>query len=143
VELRIVDLEGADAAPGEVGELWVSGPNVMKGYYRDWRATALALRDGWLATGDLARIAPDGSVHIEGRLKELIIRSGFNVYPVEVEAVSTPIPRSRNRRSWGATWRATRRWSPTWSWSRARGPTRRRSRNSPPRPSRPTSARPR
>lgn len=92
VELRIVLDDGTDADPGEVGELWVRGPNVMKGYYRDWRATAAALREGWLATGDFARIAPDGAVHIEGRLKELIIRSGFNVFPVEVEAVLNAHP---------------------------------------------------
>jgi acyl-CoA synthetase (AMP-forming)/AMP-acid ligase II len=93
VELRIVTAEGRDAAPGEVGELWVRGPNVMQGYYRDTRSTAEALREGgWLTTGDLARIEPDGAVHIEGRLKELIIRSGFNVFPVEVEAVLNAHP---------------------------------------------------
>ncbi len=87
VELRVVR-EARDCAQGEIGELWARGPNVMKGYYRDPQATAAALRaGGWLATGDLARIEGDGAVHIEGRLKELIIRSGFNVFPVEVEAV--------------------------------------------------------
>jgi len=71
----------------------VRGPNVMRGYYRDAKATAAALRDGgWLATGDLARIDADGAVFIEGRLKELIIRSGFNVFPVEVEAVLNAHP---------------------------------------------------
>ena len=93
VELRIVGTGGGDAKPGEVGELWVRGPNVMRGYYRDPAATAAALRPGgWLATGDLARIEGDGAVHIEGRLKELIIRSGFNVFPVEVEAVLNAHP---------------------------------------------------
>ena len=91
--LRIVAADGRDAPAGEVGELWVRGPNVMRGYYRDAKATATALRDGgWLATGDLARIDPDGAVFIEGRLKELIIRSGFNVFPVEVEAVLNAHP---------------------------------------------------
>ncbi|MGZ5077965.1 MAG: class I adenylate-forming enzyme family protein [Usitatibacter sp.] len=93
VDVRVVDGEGRDVAPGEPGELWVHGPNVMKGYYRDPEATATVLRPGgWLATGDIARIGPDGALYIEGRLKELIIRSGFNVYPVEVEAVLNAHP---------------------------------------------------
>jgi acyl-CoA synthetase (AMP-forming)/AMP-acid ligase II len=92
VELRVVR-DGNDVAAGEVGELWVRGPNVMKGYYRDRPATAAVLRAGnWLATGDLARIGPGGAVYIEGRLKELIIRSGFNVFPAEVEAVLNSHP---------------------------------------------------
>jgi long-chain acyl-CoA synthetase len=93
VELRIVDGEGRERPEGEAGELWARGPNVMKGYYRDPGATAKALRPGgWLATGDIARLDPDGALHIEGRCKELIIRSGFNVYPVEVEAVLNAHP---------------------------------------------------
>ncbi|MEO7744193.1 MAG: AMP-binding protein [Usitatibacter sp.] len=93
VRLRIVDLEGRDLPDGEVGELWAHGPNVMKGYYRDAAATAAVIKPGgWLATGDLARREPDGAIHIEGRLKELIIRSGFNVFPVEVEAVLNAHP---------------------------------------------------
>src|SRR5207244_295004 len=93
VELRIVAPEGLDAEAGAIGELWVRGPNVMRGYYRDAAATAAALpTGGWLATGDVARIERDGAVHIEGRLKELIIRSGFNVFPVEVESVLNAHP---------------------------------------------------
>ena len=77
----------------ENGELWVRGPNVMKGYYRDPEATAEAItEDGWLKTGDLARIGDDGALHIVGRLKELIIRSGLNVHPVEVETVLNAHP---------------------------------------------------
>jgi long-subunit acyl-CoA synthetase (AMP-forming) len=88
VDVRFVDPHGVDVAEGEVGELWARGPNVMKGYYRDPAATAAALTpDGWLRTGDLGRRAPDGYLHLVGRVKELIIRSGFNVYP----------PRSRRR----------------------------------------------
>ena len=90
--LRIVDPEGRDLPDGQVGELWVHGPGVMKGYYKDPAATAAAIRDGWLATGDLARRDPDGAIHIEGRAKELIIRSGFNVYPVEVETALNAHP---------------------------------------------------
>ena len=94
VELRIVDpATGRDAPTDAVGELWVRGPNVMKGYYRDPAATAsVLLPDGWLRTGDLARIDARGHLYIAGRLKELIIRSGFNVYPPEVEAVLTTHP---------------------------------------------------
>jgi acyl-CoA synthetase (AMP-forming)/AMP-acid ligase II len=93
VELRIVDMDGRDVEPGTPGELWARGPNIMKGYYRDPRATAEAIRPGgWLATGDIARQDPDGAYFIEGRLKELIIRSGFNVNPVEVESVLNSHP---------------------------------------------------
>ncbi|HEX7466204.1 MAG TPA: AMP-binding protein, partial [Usitatibacter sp.] len=93
VEVRIVDREANDLAPGEIGELWVRGPNVMKGYYRDPEGTRAALKaGGWLATGDLARQGEDGAYFIEGRLKELIIRSGFNVFPVEVEGVLNSHP---------------------------------------------------
>lgn len=82
VELRIHDPIGVD----QVGELWVRGPNVTKGYYRAPEITGEVITpDGWLRTGDLARIDADGAVFIVGRAKELIIRSGFNVYPVEVE----------------------------------------------------------
>lgn len=76
-----------------VGELCVRGPNVMKGYYRAEEATRSAfLPGGWLRTGDLARIAADGAITIVGRAKELIIRSGFNVYPVEVEQTLNAFP---------------------------------------------------
>jgi acyl-CoA synthetase (AMP-forming)/AMP-acid ligase II len=93
IEVRIVDSKGIDATPGDVGELWVRGPNVMKGYYRDPEATAEVMTaDGWLKTGDLARQDPDGALFIVGRSKELIIRSGLNVYPVEVETVLNAHP---------------------------------------------------
>lgn len=93
VEVRLVGPEGADVPEGEIGELWARGPNVMKGYYHDPAATAAALTpDGWLRTGDLGRRAPDGYLHLVGRLKELIIRSGFNVYPPEVEAALNAHP---------------------------------------------------
>jgi acyl-CoA synthetase (AMP-forming)/AMP-acid ligase II len=68
--------------------LWVRGPNVMRGYYKNAELTARTIdADGWLNTGDLARCDADGALFIVGRTKELIIRSGFNVYPPEVEAV--------------------------------------------------------
>jgi len=87
LELRLCDAAGREVAPGEVGELHVRGPGVMRGYYRNPEATAAAIdAEGFLNTGDLARQDPDGQVHIVGRSKELIIHSGFNVYPPEVEA---------------------------------------------------------
>lgn len=85
--------DNKDKDADEVGELWVRGPNVMKGYYRAPELTAATITaDGWLRTGDLARIESDGAVFIVGRSKELIIRSGFNVYPVEVEQVLNAYP---------------------------------------------------
>lgn len=88
VEHRIVDREGIPVADDAVGELHVRGLNVMLGYYRAPEQTAAAIdRDGWFNTGDLARMNGEGNLYIEGRTKELIIRSGFNVYPAEVEAV--------------------------------------------------------
>ncbi len=86
VEVRVVDLNQHDAAVDGVGELWVRSPGLMKGYYRNPSATAEAIdADGWFNTGDLVRIESDGALTIVGRTKELIIRSGLNVYPVEVE----------------------------------------------------------
>jgi acyl-CoA synthetase (AMP-forming)/AMP-acid ligase II len=93
IEVRFVALEGGDVPAGDVGELWVRGPNVMLGYYRDEAQTrATVTADGWLRTGDLARQDADGALHIVGRSKELIIRSGFNVYPAEVENVLNSHP---------------------------------------------------
>jgi acyl-CoA synthetase (AMP-forming)/AMP-acid ligase II len=93
VEVRFVDPSGHDVPTGEVGELWVRGPNVMKGYYRDSAATDFAMAPGgWLRTGDLCRQDPDGALFLVGRSKELIIRSGFNVYPPEVETALNAHP---------------------------------------------------
>lgn len=88
VECRVVGEGGSVVKDGEIGELHVRGPNVMLGYYRAPELTAKALDSaGWFNTGDLARVTPDGNLYIVGRTKEMIIRSGFNVYPAEVEAV--------------------------------------------------------
>ncbi|QGZ38515.1 acyl-CoA synthetase (AMP-forming)/AMP-acid ligase II [Pseudoduganella flava] len=90
VEVRIA---GPDGDPARPGELWVRGPNVMLGYYRAPAETAAVLdADGWLNTGDVARAGPDGALFIVGRTKELIVRSGFNVYPLEVETVLNAHP---------------------------------------------------
>ena len=87
VEARLRTLDGIPVAPGEIGELHVRGRNVMRGYYRAPDLTAKVIdSEGWFNTGDLARF--DGEcLYIVGRTKEMIIRSGFNVYPAEVEAV--------------------------------------------------------
>lgn len=85
-ECRIVDAEtGAPVQPGEVGELLLRGPQVMLGYWNNREATKLAIPDGWLHTGDLVVCHEDGNYSILGRKKELIITSGLNVYPSEVE----------------------------------------------------------
>lgn len=87
-EARIVGTDGQDAAEGETGEIWLRGPGLMLGYFRDAAATAQVMRPGgWYATGDLGRFGDDGALFVVGRLKEMIIRSGFNVYPAEIEAV--------------------------------------------------------
>jgi len=87
VEARIVDESDRELPRGEIGELVVRGPNVMKGYYKDAEATAQVIRNGWLHTGDLALIDADGHIFLKGRKKRMIITSGFNVYPREVEIV--------------------------------------------------------
>ncbi len=89
-----VDLGAPGATPQEgIGEILVGGPQVMKGYFRDPEQTAAVLtEEGLLRTGDLGRFDDQGRLHIAGRTKELIIRSGFNVYPVEIEAVLTEHP---------------------------------------------------
>jgi len=86
-EVRVVDNEGRPLPPGQVGELTIKGPNVMKGYYRNEEETAQALKDGWLYTGDIGYMDEDGDIFIVDRKKDLIIRGGFSVYPSEVEAV--------------------------------------------------------
>ncbi|GAV23519.1 long-chain-fatty-acid--CoA ligase [Carboxydothermus pertinax] len=85
---KIVDLEtGEDLPPGEIGELVVKGPQVMKGYWNRPEETARALRDGWLYTGDIAKMDEDGFFYIVDRKKDMIIASGYNIYPREVEEV--------------------------------------------------------
>jgi long-chain acyl-CoA synthetase len=87
VEVKLVGLNREPVPEGEVGELHVRGPNVMKGYYRAPEETAAAVdAEGWFNTRDLARLE-DGNLFIVGRTKELIVRFGLNVYPAEVEAV--------------------------------------------------------
>ncbi|MFC0523536.1 fatty acid--CoA ligase family protein [Pontibacillus salicampi] len=87
VENIIVDELGEELPAGEVGELVVRGPNVMKGYYKMPEETAVALRDGWLYTGDMARMDEEGYIYIVDRKKDMILVGGYNVYPREVEEV--------------------------------------------------------
>jgi len=92
VEVKLAGLTAEQIANGEVGELCVRGPNIMKGYYRDAEATAAAIdADGWFNTRDLARFEGD-HLFIVGRTKDLIVRFGFNVYPAEVEGVLNAHP---------------------------------------------------
>jgi long-chain acyl-CoA synthetase len=84
-EVRIVDEDGRTLPPGEAGEVCCRSPGVMQGYWRSPEATAQALRDGWLHTGDIGYLDEDGYLFIVDRKKDLIIRGGFNVYPRDVE----------------------------------------------------------
>ena len=85
-QVRIID-HGNDCAPGRIGEIIVKGVNVVPGYYRRPDASAIHIVDGWLHTGDTGYCDADGYFHITGRLKDMVIRRGFNVYPREVEAL--------------------------------------------------------
>jgi long-chain acyl-CoA synthetase len=89
VDCRIVDLETGtrEVAPGETGELCVRGPNLMDGYWQKPEETALVLRDGWLYTGDIVRMDEDGYFSVVDRKKEMIVVSGFKVYPREVDEI--------------------------------------------------------
>mgnify|MGYP001100198098 CR=1 FL=1 len=87
VAVRIVDREGRDVPPGEVGELWIKGPGVTPGYWRQPETTAESFTEGWLHSGDVARIDGDGYYYIVDRWKDMYISGGENVYPAEVESV--------------------------------------------------------
>lgn len=93
VELRLVDESGADVLDGDPGEIWVRGPNVFGGYFEDLGASAEVLTgDGWLRTGDVGVIGAGGDLYVVDRRKDLVIVSGFNVYPAEVEQVARRVP---------------------------------------------------
>ena len=92
-ELRVVDEQGRDMPANSTGEIWLRGRGLMPGYFRNAQATAQVMRPGgWYASGDLGRLGADGALFVVGRLKEMIIRSGFNVYPAEVEAALMAFP---------------------------------------------------
>lgn len=87
VEIKLVDENGNDVANGNLGEIAIRGHNIMKGYYKKPEATAAAIRDGWFYSGDVGRIDADGYLYIADRVKDMILRGGFNVYPRELEEV--------------------------------------------------------
>jgi long-chain acyl-CoA synthetase len=92
-DARIVDDQGVDVAQGQVGELILKGPSVMKGYYMNPELTASTVQKGWLRTGDLGRIDEEGFIYLVDRKKDLVISGGENIYPVEVEQVITKHPK--------------------------------------------------
>lgn len=92
VEASIRDAEGNPVADGDIGELWIRSDCVMSGYWNDPETTADTLVDGWLRTGDLAHVDDAGCYRLAGRLKEMFIRGGYNVYPMEVESVLVAHP---------------------------------------------------
>ncbi|WP_079509011.1 class I adenylate-forming enzyme family protein [Mesobacillus jeotgali] len=85
VQIKIVDDKGSEVPAGQVGELVVSGDNVTPGYYQNKEETNRVIKDGWLFTGDMARVDEDGYLYIVDRKKDLVIRGGFNVYPRDIE----------------------------------------------------------
>jgi acyl-CoA synthetase (AMP-forming)/AMP-acid ligase II len=96
LQVRIVDDQDRDVPTGEVGELVCRGPNVMKGYYKDRKATKEALRGGWLHTGDLGRLDGEGYVYIVDRKKDMIVSGGENIYPREIEELLYQHPKIRD-----------------------------------------------
>ena len=102
VAIRILDEQGGDLPDGELGELWVRGPNVCDGYWRRPEATAAAWKDGWFRTGDIGRRSTDGYVTLEGRRSDLIISGGFNIYPREIEELLLEQPGIREATVVGA-----------------------------------------
>ncbi|MGH9058003.1 MAG: class I adenylate-forming enzyme family protein [Acidimicrobiales bacterium] len=87
VDVKVVDPLGQDLPDGAIGELWIKGPNVVKGYWRNPDATAETFSDGWVHTGDVARIDDEGFVYIVDRAKDMLIRGGENIYCVEIEDI--------------------------------------------------------
>jgi long-chain acyl-CoA synthetase len=87
VEVQIRDSQGQSLSQEETGHIWVGGPGVMKGYYRNPKATVEAVQDGWLDTGDIGRFDADGYLYLMGRQKEVMMVGGHNVYPREIETV--------------------------------------------------------
>jgi fatty-acyl-CoA synthase len=90
--IRIIDDAGKDVAPGGIGELLIKGPNITPGYWNKPEATASSFTDGWLHTGDAARMDDEGFVYIVDRWKDMYISGGENVYPAEVENVLFQLP---------------------------------------------------
>jgi long-chain acyl-CoA synthetase len=87
VEMKVVDEDDNEVSQGEVGEIVIKGPNVMKGYWRKDEETQKAIKNGWFHTGDMAKVDDEGYFFIVDRKKEMILRGGYNVYPREIEEV--------------------------------------------------------
>ena len=92
VDLKVMTADGREAAVNEAGELWIRGPNVVKGYWNDPAGTAAAFTDGWYHTGDICRIDEEGFVYLLDRAKDMLIRGGENIYCVEIEDVLVSHP---------------------------------------------------
>ena len=92
VDLKVVDAEGRELPVGEVGELWIRGPNIVRGYWNNAEATAKAFTDGWYHTGDIVRMDAEGFVYVLDRVKDMLIRGGENIYCVEIEDVLVSHP---------------------------------------------------
>jgi len=94
-DVRVVDDQGNDVEPGAPGELWIRGPQVMAGYWQRPDATEEVLKNGWLLSGDIVTVDPQGFIRIVDRKKDMILVSGFNVYPNEIEDVLMQHPKVR------------------------------------------------
>lgn len=93
-DMKVIDIStGEECRQKQPGELWITGPQVMRGYWNKWDETVNVLEDGWLKTGDVVEVDEDGYVYIVSRKKDVIIAGGFNIYPVEVEDVLFTYPK--------------------------------------------------
>jgi acyl-CoA synthetase (AMP-forming)/AMP-acid ligase II len=110
VEVKVVDGDGAECAPGEVGEVVSRGPHTMVGYWRDPDLTAERVRDGWVHTRDVGSFDEDGYLHIVDRKDDMIISGGFNVWPAEVEEAIYRHPAVREAAAFGV---ADAKWGET------------------------------
>jgi acyl-CoA synthetase (AMP-forming)/AMP-acid ligase II len=86
-DVKVVDADGKECAPGQMGEIIIRGPLVMKGYWKNPEATGQAIRDGWFYSGDAGTMDADGYIYVQDRIKDMIISGGENIYPAEVENV--------------------------------------------------------
>ena len=95
-DVRVVGEDGGDVVEGEIGEIWIRGPNVIPGYWNNPRATEAAFGDGWFRSGDLGFRDAAGLYYVVDRMKDVIIRGGENIYSAEVEAALLEHPRVRD-----------------------------------------------